>query len=185
MLSDLGVRFSASASGFEEPPHRRGIAPAAYVAENARGKALDIAARCKKELVVGSDTAVVYRGRVLGKPATIQEAAAFLNLLNGRTHAVFTGMCIVDTSDGTVLTDYEKTLVRFRQLSPHELECYLSKIDPMDKAGAYAIQGPGAIVVASIKGCYYNVVGFPVAKLEQMLVRLGYSLFDFMDRDRT
>jgi septum formation protein len=184
MLRELGVRFSVTHGSFDEPPHSKGEAPSLYVRKNAEGKARSAAHAVKNALMIGADTIVVYRGRVLGKPVTLKDAFDYLHLLNGRTHAVYTGLCVLDASDGTYLSDYEKTQVTFRKITESEISAYLGRINPMDKAGAYAIQGAGALIVESIAGCYYNVVGFPIAKLEQMLLKKGVSLFEYMKKSR-
>lgn len=180
MLRELGVACTAVTGTFQEMPHARGQSPARYVQHNAAAKAKNVAPGFKNALVVGADTVVVHRGRVLGKPRTQQEAFAYMRMLNGATHAVYTGLAIIDTADQSVITGYEKTLVTFKKMTVYEMRAYLQLIHPMDKAGAYAIQGAGAIIVKGIKGCYYNVVGFPVAKLEQMLLQRGVSLFDYI-----
>ncbi|MCP4715013.1 MAG: septum formation protein Maf [Deltaproteobacteria bacterium] len=180
MLKRLGVEFEQIASCFCEPAHDGRTSAAEYVQANARGKADRVAAQVTSGLVIGCDTIVVYRRRVLGKPATRSDAREYLRLLRGKTHAVYSGLCIIDADSGVVCCDYEKTLVRFRGISDAELDSYLAAINPMDKAGAYAIQGAGAIIVSGISGCYYNVVGFPLAKLEQLLELCGVSLFDYM-----
>ena len=132
-------------------------------------------------LIIGADTVVVYRQRVLGKPKNLAEAMEYLQLLQGKTHAVYTGLGIIDTKENITVVDSEKTLVTMRSLNEKEIRAYLSRIKPLDKAGAYAIQGAGAIIVEKISGCYYNVVGFPMAKLEEMLLRLKITLFDYMN----
>lgn len=182
MLRELGVHFSVMPGSFDEPPHSKGEAPSVYVRKNAEGKARSAAHKVKNALVIGADTIVVYRGRVLGKPGSLKDASDYLHLLNGRTHAVYTGLCIFDSSDDSCLSDYEKTQVVFRKLTESEISAYLGRINPMDKAGAYAIQGEGALIVESIAGCYYNVVGFPIAKLEQLLLKKGASLFAYMKK---
>ena len=127
---------------------------------------------------------VVYRRRILGKPKNMKEAIAYLNLLQGRTHAVYTGLAIIDTQKNITIADYVKTLVTMRSLNEKEIRAYLSRIKPLDKAGAYAIQGVGAVIINKISGCYYNVVGFPMAKLEEMLLRLKITLFDYMNTSK-
>ncbi len=181
MLTRLGISFTAQTSAFKEPAPKKNMSPAAYVKANARGKALNVSIQRSNALIIGADTVVVYRDKVLGKPATYGEAFTFMQMLKGKTHAVYTGMALVDTEDDSIITDYEKTLVTFRDLTDAEIHFYLSRINPLDKAGAYAIQGEGAIIVEGIRGCYYNVVGCPVAKLEQMLLRKGTSLFAYME----
>lgn len=180
MLKTLGIKFSTIKSGYSEPDRTKDQSPAEYVKKNALEKAHDIAMQFKNAIIIGADTVVVYRNRVLGKPATMEEAFECLYMLKGRTHAVYTGISVIDTLDNAIVTDYEKTLVTFRELTNSEINFYLSRIDPLDKAGAYAIQAEGAIIVQKIKGCYYNVVGFPIAKLEQMFLKMGISLFKFM-----
>lgn len=180
MLQDLGVQFSSAPSGFHEPPYRSSFDPADYVCANACGKARSVAETLPGAVVIGADTAVVCNRRVFGKPADGIEARSYLRYLSGRTHAVLTGLCLIDSDTGREVCAHEKTLVRFRDLSGRDIETYLALIDPMDKAGAYAIQGAGALIVRSIQGCYYNVVGFPLARLETLLRQMGLSLYDYM-----
>jgi septum formation protein len=180
LLQALGVNVSVVESGFIEVNHFGG-SPGQHVQDNALGKARAIASQYNNALVIGADTVVVYRRRILGKPKNMKEAIAYLNLLHGRTHAVYTGLAIIDTQKNITIADYVKTLVTMRSLNEKEIRAYLSWIKPLDKAGAYAIQGAGAIIVEKISGCYYNVVGFPMAKLEEMLLRLKITLFDYMN----
>ena len=180
LLKTLGVHFIAAESGFYEIDHADGT-PGQHVQDNALGKARAIAARYKNALIIGADTVVVYRQRVLGKPKNMAEAMEYLLLLQGKTHAVYTGLALIDTKENITVVDFEKTLVTMRSLNEKEIRAYLSRIKPLDKAGAYAIQGAGAIIVEKISGCYYNVVGFPLAKLEEMLLRLKITLFDYMN----
>jgi len=180
LLKTLGINFIAAESGFHEIDHADGT-PGQHVQDNALGKARAAAAPHKNALIIGADTVVVYRQRVLGKPKNMAEAIEYLQLLQGKTHAVYTGLGIIDTKENITVVDFEKTLVTMRSLNEREIRAYLSRIKPLDKAGAYAIQGAGAIIVEKISGCYYNVVGFPLAKLEEMLLRLKITLFDYMN----
>ena len=180
MLREMGISFATVPSSFVEPPHTEGQSPGAYVKANARGKARQVASGLGEGLVIGADTVVVHRGRVLGKPSSMDEALQFLHLLNGDTHDVFSGVCLVNAKNGRTLVAAEKTRVTFRHLSEQEITDYLQCINPLDKAGAYAIQAHGAIIVERISGCYYNVVGFPIARIEKMLMLWGCSLFDYV-----
>jgi septum formation protein len=180
LLQALGVSVSVIESGFIEVNHCGG-SPGQHVQDNALGKARAAAARYKNALIIGADTVVVYRQRVLGKPKNMAEAMEYLQLLQGKTHAVYTGLGIIDTKENIAVADFEKTLVTMRALNDREIRSYLKRIKPLDKAGAYAIQGAGAIIINKISGCYYNVVGFPMAKLEEMLLRLEITLFDYMN----
>lgn len=180
MLKKLGVVFQAQKSGFVEPDIQKGQKAWTYVEKNAVGKAAAIAPRYKNAVVVGSDTVVVYRSRILGKPRDMAEAFRYIRLLNGRTHSVYTGLAVMDCDSGQQLLCHEQTRVTFRALTKEEIAFYLDRINPLDKAGAYAIQDEGALIVRRVEGCYYNVVGFPLARLEQMLLEMGLSLFEFM-----
>jgi septum formation protein len=184
ILKQLGVKFAVVDNTFTESGHEKG-SPQKHVLENALGKASSVAAHYKNALVVGADTVVVFKRKVLGKPKDMKEAVSFLRMLQGNTHAVYTGLALIDTKKNKALTDYVKTNVTMRTLTDNELKAYIALINPLDKAGAYAIQGPGSIVVEKIDGCYYNVVGFPIAKLEDMLLSMGTSLFQYMNKNRT
>ncbi len=182
ILNDMGIKFKAVKSFYNEPEIKKEQLPSEYVEANAEGKAKSVSKKFKKELIVGSDTVVVYKNRVLGKPRNMNEAFKYIYLLNNTTHSVYTGLCIINCETGKLISSHEKTLVTFRNLTESEITDYLNMIDPLDKAGAYAIQGEGALVVEKIRGCYYNVVGFPVSKLESMLLDFGTSLFKYMKR---
>ncbi len=125
-------------------------------------------------IVIGADTMVVVDGRILGKPADTANARAMLRLLSGRSHMVCTGVCLLGPGSREQ-TDCVFTEVWMRPLSAEDIETYVASGEPMDKAGAYAIQGLGARFVERISGCYYNVVGLPLARLTAMLSEAGYS----------
>ena len=138
-------------------------------------KAEEVAARSDPgDLVIAADTVVSVDGRVLGKPRDEAHAREMLTLLSGREHVVYTGVTVC--RDGVFLTRHEATRVRFRPLSPAEIDAYVRTGEPMDKAGAYGIQGLGALLVAGIEGDYFNVVGLPVCRLGRMLARFGVDL---------
>jgi len=182
MLNDMGIKFKAVKSSYNEPERKKRQLPSEYVEDNAAGKVKSVSKKFHNELIIGSDTVVVYKNRVLGKPGNMNEAFKYIYTLNGKTHSVYTGLCILNCETGKLLSSHEKTLVTFRNLTESEITDYLNMIDPLDKAGAYAIQGEGALVVEKIRGCYYNVVGFPISKLESMLLDFGTSLFKYMKR---
>lgn len=144
-----------------------GATPEQAVMSIASGKAREIAAQYPDSLVIGADTLVYIDGRTIGKPHSEAEAAEMLRLLSGRVHQVYTGVAII--SGGVLKTDYEKTDVEFRTLTDEEIQWYISTGEPMDKAGAYGIQGPGAVFIPRINGDYFNVMGLPLCKLWGML----------------
>ena len=124
---------------------------------------------CQDALVIGADTIVCHRGIVLGKPKDEQDAAAMLHALSGDTHVVYTGVTVKDLKSGRMVTFHEMTEVVFYELSEEEIDAYVNTGEPMDKAGAYGIQGRGAYLVKGIYGDYLNVVGLPFAKLLRVL----------------
>ena len=145
------------------------------VEQLALAKAKCVQQRHPGSLILGADTAVVCGNEVFGKPASREEAAAMLTALSGRPHRVLTGVALLRGS--TALTAKEETVVFMRSLEQEEIDAYISSGEPMDKAGAYGIQGRGAVFVERIEGCYFNVVGLPLARLALMLRALGLPLW--------
>ncbi len=141
----------------------------------ALAKAMDCSAKFAAALIVGADTTVVLDGRVMAKPESADEAKAMLKSLSGRTHVVHTGVALVDRPSGRKLVDSETTEVTFRTLSEKEINGYVATGSPFDKAGGYGIQDDfGAVFVTKVNGCFYNVMGFPLAKFYSMLQAGGY-----------
>ena len=135
-------------------------------------KARDVAARVEDGIVVGADTQILIDGETMGKPADETDAARMLSRLSERNHQVITGVALVDAGTGLEKTWVETTLVFFRELSESEISAYVHTGEPMGKAGAYGIQGRAAAFVERIEGCYFNVVGLPLAELSQNLRKL-------------
>jgi len=129
-----------------------------------------------RSIIVGSDTVVVIRERILGKPADENEAVRMLQLLQGQVHEVYSGVACIDLEGGTRLVRHRMTKVRMKPLDEEQIRRYVATGEPMDKAGAYAIQGLGALVVEAIEGCYFNVVGLPLSLLNDMLAELGVQV---------
>ena len=162
LLRTAGVTFTVRVSDAQEhieagtPPHEA-------VMSLARQKAEAVAKTCPDDVVIGADTVVVYEGAILGKPADAEDAARMLRMLSGKTHDVYTGVCLVRA--GNSETFYERTQVTFYPLTQRQIADYVATGEPMDKAGAYGIQGRGCTLVKGICGDYFNVVGLPVAAL--------------------
>lgn len=151
--------------------------PAFAAVELAEQKATTVCSLldCKEEaLVIGADT-IVFTDRILGKPANEEEAVQMLRSLSGITHSVVTGVCVKSNRTGVQESFYSETKVEFIKLSEEEIQRYVKSGEPLDKAGAYGIQGVAARFIKSINGCYYNVVGLPVQKLSEALRNMGYS----------
>lgn len=174
LLGDLGWSFTVETSKIDETSIS-GEGAEELVLRLAEAKAADVWARNRSSWVIGADTVVVINGRVLGKPKDTNEAVAMINELQGRTHTVMTGVAVF-TDDGRKLVACEKTDVTFRAMGEDEVHAYVEQGESMDKAGAYAIQERGTLLVTRINGCYFNVVGLPLERLSEMLAQLGWPL---------
>lgn len=132
-------------------------------------KALDVSKRVKcQSVIIGADT-IVYKDKILGKPKSEEDAFKMLKFLSGKKHEVITGISLVKSGTNMKFVDYEKTIVKFRDITEDEIREYIKTGEPMDKAGSYGIQGYGEIFVEYIIGSYSNVVGLPMSKLDCML----------------
>jgi septum formation protein len=160
------------ASG-EEKPHPE-LDPAGLVDVLAAAKAREVYEKNPDALVIGADTVVACSGEVLGKPKDVQDARRMLKMLSNRAHEVLTGVTIMSPIGGA--RGVEKTLVHFRWLSGREIDAYIASGEPMDKAGAYGIQGLASLFVDRIEGDYFNVVGLPLCLLGEMMKDLGVEL---------
>ena len=169
LLSNAGISFTVEPAHVAEQPLPE-EQPLSYAQRLARDKARAIFARHPDNVVLGADTVVVVDEHLLEKPRDTHDAARMLRLLSGRTHQVITGVCLV--AAGFERTEAEITEVRFSTLSESEIASYVETGEPMDKAGAYAIQGMASRWVERIDGCYFNVVGLPVPRLYRMLLTL-------------
>ena len=178
LLREIGLCFVVEPSAVEEAP-LNGEAPEAQVCRLAREKAWDVAGRHPDSWVLGADTIVVIDGRILGKPSDVDEARAMLGTLAGRTHVVFTGYALVHSRlpEGERVR-FVRSEVYIRALSDEEIARYVNTGEPMDKAGAYAIQGIGSGIVERVSGSYTNVVGLPLCEVARDLKELG--IFDFL-----
>jgi len=174
LLSQVGVDFEIIPSKFEE--QMIDLQPAELVEHFAFMKAKDVALRVQTEaLVIGSDTVVCLDG-IMGKPEDEEDAFNMLRRLSGKEHLVISGLSIIDTATGESLTEHESTAVKMKELSKVEIQAYIKTGEPMDKAGAYAIQGMGSLFVERIEGDYFNVVGLPLFRLGRMLEHFGVKL---------
>jgi len=179
LLRQLHLPFEQIASPEAEPVPRV-QPPAEFAVESAAAKARAVhrllqerSPRQDPAIVIGADTIVCLGADILGKPADREEAAAMLRALSGQTHQVYTGLALIDAA-GRQWLDHVVTQVRMRRLSPADVQAYIATGEPLDKAGAYGIQGLGARFIEHIEGCYYNVVGLPLARLSSLLEEAGY-----------
>jgi septum formation protein len=138
-------------------------------------KARNVAQEFQDSVVIGADTIVVVGGDIFGKPRDRREAVEMIKRLSGREHRVITGLAVIKQNIGIEMVSHEVTKVIFRELTDREIQLYADSGEPMDKAGAYGIQGLGILLVKGIEGCYSNVVGLPLGLLAEMLRKLGYE----------
>jgi septum formation protein len=180
LLSTLGLPFRAEVSDADEHIAEQ-IPPSAFVETLARRKASAIAAKYqatqRDTVIIGADTIVVLDGQILGKPTSEAHAEDMLTMLQGRTHEVYTGLCVWRIPDGRTLVSHSRTEVTMRPLTREEITRYVKSGEPMDKAGAYAIQGLGSTLVTGIHGDYFTVVGLPLYLLADFFRQLGWSIF--------
>ena len=175
LLQQIGLTFDVIVSHIDErldhdlPPER-------IAAQLACEKAQAVAASCPNALVIGADTIVVDERHILGKPTDAADAYRMLAHLSGKTHQVITGLALISTaySPYRILMRHETTDVKFMELTPRDIEWYIETGEPLDKAGAYGIQGKGAMFVEWIRGCYNNVVGLPLYLLTHMLKEMSF-----------
>jgi len=176
LLARAGFEFEVRASSLDEAA-RAGEPPEEFARRAARDKALAVASSAPYgSLVLGADTIVVADHEILGKPVDAADAARMLRRLSGITHRVITGVCLVRAPAHLEALQHETTFVTFRLLDEAEIAEYISSREPFDKAGAYGIQGLASKFVTRVEGCYFNVVGLPVAMV--------YSLLKPLLRDR-
>jgi septum formation protein len=172
LLQQAGIEFTVVPSEFEENSVKLS-SPETYVQCLAESKALDISQKYPDSWIIGADTIVLIDDTILGKPASGEQARMMLERLSDKTHRVLTGYCICHKNKGCFFSETVSTQVRFKKLTPEEIDWYLQSGEPFDKAGAYAIQGLGTFLVKSINGSYTNVVGLPVCEVLDFLIEHG------------
>ncbi|SHH94283.1 Maf-like protein [Clostridium grantii] len=177
LLSRLTENFTVIVSDFDESSVEFTGELENFVMEIAKGKALDVLDKLEQQaIIIGCDTIVAIDDKLLGKPKSKEEAINMLKSLSGKVHQVCSGIAIIDSFTGKISTDFVTTHIKFSQISEANIIKYVDTGDPMDKAGAYGIQGIAGIFVEEIKGCYYSVVGLPINKLNSMLKGMGVNL---------
>ena len=170
LLKQIGLDFEVMPSNFDESRVCTSN-PTESAQQAAIEKAKAVAKKLSEGIVIGADTIVVYAGEVMGKPKDQSDAVRMLKQLSGKKHEVITGVALVNARDNREYVWSEATLVWFKKLSDMEIKKYVESGQPMDKAGAYGIQGRAAAFVEKIDGCYFNVVGLPLASLVAKLKR--------------
>ncbi|MFH1638004.1 MAG: Maf family protein [Candidatus Woesearchaeota archaeon] len=177
LLKLLDLKFEVIPSSYEEDMSLE-LPPEGLVKTFALGKAKDVAKK-EKGVIIGVDTIVVHDKKNIGKPKDSEDAKRMLKKFSGKEHHVYSGIAIIDTETGNEIVDHEVTKVFLREMSDEEIDSYVATKEPLDKAGAYGIQGIGSIFVSRVEGCYFNVVGLPLANLEKNLRILGINIFEY------
>ena len=175
LLKQLGLEFEVAPSEYPEDLVKK-LPPRTIVRRLSIEKAKAVAPLYPDSIIIAADTIGVIGGKVIGKPKTIAEAKAMLRLLSGKTHLVITGVTILDTADGCSSTGVVTTAVTFRKLTKSDIDAYVATGEPLDKAGAYAIQGLGAVLVKEIRGDYFNVMGLPIGEVAAKLKKFGIDI---------
>ncbi len=183
LLEALGIVVRVEPSGADEILDGD---PDAIVLHNAILKRDEVAKRLTTDaFVIAADTIVVLDGHVMGKPANLDDACAMVGRLSGRTHEVKTGVAVLDSATGRKAEAVETTGVTFRALTREEIDLFVQAVNPLDRAGAYTVDGPGSLLVSAYRGCYQNVLGLPIVCLDQLMCSLGDGLFSRMDASRS
>jgi septum formation protein len=176
LLTQLGLKFKVSVSGSVE--RSRGYRSyRQLVIENAVSKARSVADRLEHGIIIAADTVVVASKNIIGKPETFEAAVTTLKKLSRNPHWVYTGIAVLDVQRNRCLTGYERTKIYMYPLTDTQIKRYFEKVSPFDKAGGFDIQGLGAVFIDRIEGCYYNVVGLPLAHLAKLLSKVGREIF--------
>jgi len=174
LLEALGIEVSIQPSAVEETLDG---APAEVALNNALAKRDDIARKLSEPaIVIAADTIVVLEEEIMGKPHDLDEARAMLARLSGNTHEVLTGLAVANTHSGQEASGLERTAVTFRDLSPRDIDGFVETVRPLDRAGAYTVDGPGTLLVTRYEGCYQNVLGLPIVRLDALLREVGDGL---------
>ena len=176
LLEKINLKFEVDASDCEEDTNP-GLEPEELVRQLSIKKAKSVAARHKNAIIIAADTIGVMGDKILGKPHTENEASKMLQTISGKSHLVITGFSILDPNTNKIFTGTVNTRVYIKKLTGHEIDAYVKTGEPLDKAGAYAIQGIGAVIVEKIEGDYYNVMGLPLNALTEALKEFGINIW--------
>ena len=175
ILTECGILHRVVISNaHEKMDHKRGARFS--VLYNATLKAEDIAGRYKKGFVIGADTVVLLGRRLIGKPKTKKEARSLLEAFSGKTILVYTGLCVIDAKRKKAISAVDVAKVRVKTLSRKKIDRFLKIAGPHDKAGGFSIEGPGAFIFDNIEGSFYNILGLPMMKLNELFEKLGVDL---------
>ena len=175
ILMKTGLKFKVDASEYAED-NGHNLPPRKLAMYLSAKKAKSVAIKYKNAIIISADTFIVFKNRIFGKPRNISNAREMLKLFSGKPHSVITGFTIIDTSENKRVSKTVETKVFFRKLNDKEIESYLRTKESLGKAGAYGIQGMGAMLINKIEGDYYNVMGLPLTALVENLKKFGIEV---------
>lgn len=175
IFKKLGLAFEVETSGYEENMNLP-LPPTELACFLSEGKARDVSEKNPETIVIAADTFVVFQNKILGKPKTEREATDMLKMLHGKENDIVTGITILDNSNNKKISFHEITKVFMKEMSEDEINAYVKTGEPMDKAGAYAIQELGAIFIEKIEGDFFNAMGLPIARWARELQKFGVKI---------
>lgn len=179
ILSACGIPHIVVPSRVKEI-HISSKKPQSIVMFNARIKAEAVAGRIKRDVVLGVDTLVLFKGKLIGKPRNKREAKKILRGFSGNKILVYSGLHVIDARAGRAAGGFDVTLLNIKRIPARDIEKYFNLLGPYDKAGGFSIEGIGSIIFDDIKGSFYNVVGLPTGKLQELFQKIGLDLLDFI-----
>ncbi|MFA5987819.1 MAG: Maf family protein [Candidatus Paceibacterota bacterium] len=178
LAQQMGLEFEVVPSDYEEDMSMD-LTPDKLAMALAYGKAKNVADRLTDGVVLGIDTFVLFEGKKLGKPKSEEDAFQMLKSFSGKFQEVYSGVALIDCTTGKEIADYEVTKIKFREMDDSEIKKYIKTGEPMDKAGAYGIQGLSSVFIEKVDGCYSNIVGFPIYNIYKNLKKIGVDIFEY------
>lgn len=174
LLEQIGLDFEVVPSRYEEDMTLE-LSPFELAKTLSKGKAKEVASKHKNAVVIGADTFLVFQNKLLGKPKDMKDAKKMLSSLSGKTHSVITGFTIIDTDSKKIISKVVEAKVFFRKISSAEIEKYIRKDNPLDKAGAYNLLGGAGIFIEKLEGDFFTIIGLPLCALSKELKKFNFS----------
>ena len=184
ILKSSGIPHLVVKSNARERRIIKGASLSGLVMKNSYLKASAVAKHRKGGLVLGADTLVIVGSKILGKPKSKKHAREMFHALNGRECRVYTGLTLIDLESKKSIIDYAMTKAKMKKIKKNQIDKLLILLGPHDKAGGFSIEGVGSVLVERINGCYFNILGLPMAKLYNMFEKIGLDIFDFIKTGR-
>lgn len=175
LMTRLRINFEVMDSGYEEDMTMK-MLPVALAKFLSMGKAKAVAAKSKDCIIIAADTFVVHGNKLIGKPHTKEAATKMLNSINNKTIKIITGLAIIDTCSNKTFSEVEIGEVKFRKFSKSEIKNYVASGEPLDRAGAFAVQGLGSVLIEKVSGDFNSIIGLPLFKVAKILTKLGVKI---------